>query len=556
MSGPHTSSNKSIYSSRRNFLVKAAALLTSLTLIGFLLKKWKSPTEKKKIPGRIVGASASIGHMLRGKSMPEPSDISYFKHVIVGGGIAGLSAARWLKNNSQDTFCLLELEQETGGNSATGSNDISSYPWGAHYLPIPNNDFTELMDFLEEANVITGYDDERKPIYNEYYLCFDPEERLYIYGQWQEGLVPEVGVPAIEREQIRSFHALMDKYKHARGKDGKYAFAIPLNRSSTDQEFTELDKMDMEKFMLLHGFTSPHLHWYVDYCCKDDYGTNIKNTSSWAGIHYFASRRGVAVNADFNTVLTWPEGNAWLAKELQKSFEKSIHSSSLVYSVSIKEESVIIDYFDTKSHTAKRIIAEKCILASPQFINKRILKDAPERDGNMYEKFTYAPWFIANLSVKDLIPGRGAPLSWDNVFYKSKSLGYVNACQQSLKSFEKRKVLTYYYPLCDGEPAEERKKALSLKHADWIEILRKDLSKVHKGIEEKIENADVWIWGHGMIRPLPGFITGPERQSAAKPFEDKIFFAHSDLSGISIFEEAFHHGIRAAKELLNTSTAL
>jgi hypothetical protein len=29
-----------------------------------------------------------------------------------------------------------------------------------------------------------------------------------------------------------------------------------------------------------------------------------------------------------------------------------------------------------------------------------------------------------------------------------------------------------------------------------------------------------------------------------------IFFAHSDLSGISIFEEAFYHGNRAAQAVL------
>jgi hypothetical protein len=551
MNGLHTSASKNDPSSRRNFLIKAGILLASFSVIAFFIKKWWFSNEKKRIPGRIVGASASIGHMLRGKPMPEPSEILHYKYVIVGGGIAGLSAGRWLNKNSTDSFCLLEMEKETGGNSISGNNNISSYPWGAHYLPIPNNDLPDLMDFLEEANIITGYDKENKPIYNEYHLCFDPEERLHIRGQWQEGLVPDLGVPAEEKKQIKSFHALMDKYRYVQGKDGKYAFAIPLDNSSKDEEFTSLDKMDMEKFLSLNGFTSSHLKWYVDYCCRDDYGTNIKNTSAWAGIHYFASRRGIAANADHNTVLTWPEGNAVLAKELRRSFEKSIYGASLVYSVSVKDDSVLIDFFDIKSHVVKRIIAEKCILASPQFVNKRILKNGPENSESIYEKFTYAPWFIANISVKNLPSGRGVPLSWDNVFFESKSLGYVNAGQQSLTRFDGKKVLTYYYPLSDGEPVDERQKAISLKHEDWVEMLVKDLSKVHRGIEKNIENIDVWIWGHGMIRPLPGFITSAERKSAAKPFKDKIFFAHSDLSGISIFEEAFYHGVRAASELLN-----
>jgi hypothetical protein len=30
-----------------------------------------------------------------------------------------------------------------------------------------------------------------------------------------------------------------------------------------------------------------------------------------------------------------------------------------------------------------------------------------------------------------------------------------------------------------------------------------------------------------------------------------VHFAHSDLSGIALFEEAFYHGVRAAEEVLS-----
>jgi hypothetical protein len=52
-----------------------------------------------------------------------------------------------------------------------------------------------------------------------------------------------------------------------------------------------------------------------------------------------------------------------------------------------------------------------------------------------------------------------------------------------------------------------------------------------------------------MIRPRPGFLWGGPRLREAQPFGN-IHFAHSDLSGIALFEEAFHHGIRAAEEVL------
>jgi hypothetical protein len=48
-----------------------------------------------------------------------------------------------------------------------------------------------------------------------------------------------------------------------------------------------------------------------------------------------------------------------------------------------------------------------------------------------------------------------------------------------------------------------------------------------------------------MIRPIPGFLWGAARAAACEP-QPPVFFAHSDLSGISIFEEANFRGVLAA----------
>jgi hypothetical protein len=79
----------------------------------------------------------------------------------------------------------------------------------------------------------------------------------------------------------------------------------------------------------------------------------------------------------------------------------------------------------------------------------------------------------------------------------------------------------------------------------------KDLKKPHPKIEKSIKNIDTWIWGHGMIRPSPGFIWSTDRIRSSEPINDSVFFAHSDLSGISIFEEAFYRGHTAAKLALS-----
>jgi hypothetical protein len=52
-----------------------------------------------------------------------------------------------------------------------------------------------------------------------------------------------------------------------------------------------------------------------------------------------------------------------------------------------------------------------------------------------------------------------------------------------------------------------------------------------------------------MIRPAVGSIYSGERRHLARR-NDRILFANSDLSGISIFEEAQYHGVEAAQKVL------
>ena len=52
-----------------------------------------------------------------------------------------------------------------------------------------------------------------------------------------------------------------------------------------------------------------------------------------------------------------------------------------------------------------------------------------------------------------------------------------------------------------------------------------------------------------MVRPSPGFVWGTARKAAAEPLRG-IHFAHTELSGVSLFEEAFFQGNRAADEVI------
>jgi hypothetical protein len=55
-----------------------------------------------------------------------------------------------------------------------------------------------------------------------------------------------------------------------------------------------------------------------------------------------------------------------------------------------------------------------------------------------------------------------------------------------------------------------------------------------------------------MVRPEPGLLWNPDVLALARPFGN-IHFAHTELSGLALFEEAQDHGLRAAEEALAAS---
>ena len=315
-----------------------------------------------ELKGTLGGPDSARGHRVYGSTPGPPSVVEKEDIVIVGGGVAGLSAARWLKRQGQ-SFVLLELEDEPGGNARAAKNATASYPLGAHYLPLPSMRQPDLVSFLEECGVITGYENGL-PVFNEYHLCFDPKERLFIHHHWQEGLIPHEGVPHKDRDEIQKFLGLMEEYRTLTGNDGRIAFDIPIHESSHDPSLLRLDGISMRAYLKEQGFTSPYLGWYVNYCCADDYGASLENVSAWAGVHYFASRKGKAGNAKSDDVLTWPEGNHWLVKQLQHQVSGRIRTGCIALSVAPHERHVAVDYWDQSSGVLRRLEADRVILAT------------------------------------------------------------------------------------------------------------------------------------------------------------------------------------------------
>lgn len=530
--------------SRRQLIAGGLASLCSLWLYRFTRK---INIGNKAIPGELLGVSSTIGHKLRSGSFSQPSKELKWDVVIIGGGISGLAAGYRLAKAGFNDFVVLDLEKQAGGNAASGKNAVSAYPWGAHYVPLLTEESRCVRKLFEELGVISGYDESGLAIYNEYFICNDPNERLFRYGRWQDGLIPTIGISNDDKVQYRRFFGLMADLKARKGKDGRRLFAIPVDLSSEDQEWLGLDKMTMAQWLDKQHLTSEPLRWYINYCCRDDFGTTMFETSAWAGIHYFAARNGQAANTASDSVITWPEGNGWLVDKLAEPIQPQLINNALCYSITDKATGVTVDYLDTATQKSVRIDAKAVIIATPRFVTVRLLNS--QRFSLSASDFSYSPWAVANITLSKLPAGKGAALSWDNVVFNSELLGYVNATHQITQMQPTATVLTYYWPLSHLEPHTAREEALQRGTNEWQGIFLKELLRIHPELEDHIERVDIWLWGHGMIRPAPGFIWGKNRREALIQ-HPPVFTAHSDMSGISIFEEAYTHGVRAAEQVL------
>ena len=281
------------------------------------------------------------------------------------------------------------------------------------------------------------------------------------------------------------------------------------------------------------GFDSPYLRWWVEYGCRDDYGALMPDVSAWAGVHYHTSRQD-----DEPGPLTWPEGNGWIVRRLLERLAPHVETSVMVERIERTDRGWTITA-DGGVWTADQVI-----YAAPAFLLPHLTRRALAIAG-----FDYSPWVTANL-VLDRWPRAsiGEP-AWDNVMFDSPGLGYVVATHQSIATDVPRTIWTYYWALAQGTPQSNR---AWLQQQTWGTLSARilgDLRRVHRDIDDCVSRIDILRLGHAMIRPTVGFLSRASRQRLAAA-DQGLLFAHSDVSGLSLFEEAHQGGVRSADAAL------
>lgn len=486
----------------------------------------------RAVTGRFVGLDPARGHQLLAAPSLGATEQRRADVLVLGAGVAGLAAARALASNGVENLAVLELEGRPGGNARGGQIQGLPCPLGAHYLPVPGAAAPELQQWLQEVGLRKR--EAGRWVYDERHLCHSPQDRLYFNGEWQDGLLPMQGTGPATLAQYRRFSALVEQERQS----GRYA--MPTVRLPDHPETRALQQRSMAQWLDAQGLSDPHLRWYLNYACRDDYGAGLERVSAWAGLHYFAGRNGFFAPGDgpgdAEPILTWPEGNDWLTQRLSAHLGDRLHTGQLVRKVSESKQAWTVDVVDLKRGAPVQWQARCVVMALPAFVAARVMDAAPDALRRLAAQTAYAPWVVVNLHLSgELRDKAGAAPSWDNVLYGGRGLGYVDAGHQSLDPRRSARVLSWYLPLGDGGDGA-RKEVRDQPWEHWHGMAMKELSGPHPDLADTLTEVAVSRFGHGMAIPTVGL------SPPAPPNTPRMAFAHSDWAGYSVFEEAFTRG--------------
>lgn len=511
------------------------------------------------IPIDLYLPGMALGHLLKEQTkLPAATRTEKTKIVIIGAGAAGLFAAWRLQQAGIQDFVLVE-GAEFGGNAASGTTQIHNttlhYPRGAHYLPLPTQESYHIRDLLAEMGILIGNKNLAAPEYLETAVVHAPDSRVWFQEKWQTHLPPQIDIPAEELQQQQRFFTYIAYLKQQYGTDGKRLFAIPSALSSQDSAWRTLDHISFSTWLQQQGYTAPSLLWYLDYACKDDYGINANQTSAWAGLHYFASRTGQATQDGAlldGVVLTWADGLNPLIQHMANKLTSPQRLQGIASQIQNLGAEHTIDIWQEKTQSVMQLQAEYVIIATPLQVAAKLIDLKALGFDQQQHMPPHAAWQVSNFVMRQL-PFEQGQFAWDTVVYASNSLGFVNANHQLLQQDARGSatVLTAYHAYAGESPQAVRQRLLQQHTDDLFKIAAQDLNAIYgKSWLDYLERVEITLRGHAMASPTVGFLHN-QGLVHLRAQNQRILFAHSDLSGFSIFEEATWWGEQAANRIIN-----
>lgn len=467
----------------------------------------------------------AVGHLAFESHSFPTSKILKTKYLIVGGGIAGMSAAYQLRH---EDFMLFELSDLLGGSSAGSRYKNISLCHGAHYdLSYPSNYGREVLSMLEDLKIIEfdQFSNTWKFVDKRYLIPKNRESQTFAHGSFRNDVLADGETKTAFIDLMKSFSGSM-----------------PMPTRLINEEFRYLNQISFVQWLKQQISIEQDFIDGLDYHMKDDYGAGASQVSALAGIHYFACRPYYTKAVE---LFSPPEGNSYFIKKLYDQLPKEkIYRSHLVKAIHEKDKIFGIEVVDAVKQEVMKISCEKIIYAG----HKHSLKYIYPKDFYLFGQTQYAPWVVVNFIFKKSW-NAGSNVKVDQAFWQNEIisedkslLGFVDSKSQNA---DDSRVLTVYY--CFKPEEREMMSLIEERKQSFINQTLTHLEKYFdKALKSHVEKVFIKQMGHAMPIPGQGYLFNDANRERSNP---NLVYAGVDNGNLPLLFEALDSGIEACKAL-------
>lgn len=439
-----------------------------------------------KVPDPFVeGDHFKIVHELRdGHSFPKPESSRKVDVLIIGGGVAGLSAAYFLKGKD---WLLLEKEGHFGGNAYQEEYQGQIYGTGSAYGY--RGDHGDRL--AKEIGLDLPFVGMPDPIIDNGVFTADP---------WKTGLdrLPYA------KDAIASLKKFRDDVLKMKLKDS-------------------MEELDSQTFSTFLAAYTPELTKWWDAFGPSNWGATTEDTSALIG---FVDSYYLLTGGDDQRVIL-PGGLGCITHKLvevmKPAYGDRMLNDASVVSVTQESDSVRATYIHGDKPLT--VTAKVALMCTPKYITARMVSGLPNEQKQAMRRIRYAPYPMINMIFDKPVYRRG----YDN-WCPGKSFTDFIVADWTIRNNPgykpKYNILTFYTPLRESE------RSTLLEVNDCKALAGKVLRDFQKSLPEfYVDPIEIRLYrrGHPMFMAVPGQYT-KNRMVASKPME-RIFFGNSDSGG-------------------------
>lgn len=432
--------------------------------------------------------------------------------VIVGGGMAGLSALHYL--DDRDTL-VLELEDQPGGQMREAEWRGIRYAIGAAYFVAP---YGILDEFYRREGI-------------ELIKIAEPENSAWIRGRFYPSCWTSHGrgrMPWKGRDRRRWIQYLETMERI----DASNQSAQPFESFSLEQQSWDL--LSAEEHMRQGGLNDEmiaHFNRYIPSC----FGAEADEISAAAFANY--------LSGELVGNYTFPGGLGALTAKLYRNHRSKVRLGSRVTRVEQDLHGARVTYQDSKG-LAHTIATRVVIMAVPQRYVPWLVPGLPRAKREVIEGIRYSSYMVANVLCDRVLWDDKGYDTWiqEGYFKDIIDATWISRGGKSYADKNRPHVLTLYMPSGQSGVWSE----LSRDPAEIKEDILVDLERVIPGSRAHVHDITLSRFGHSMHVARPGFMTKVV-PLLRRPFY-RIYFAGAEVEGLPCNESAILSGWRAASE--------